>query len=98
MHIKKRYENAGATKLALQRAVRKESTAIVNARKIQEGLAQMEEVFSAVGKNVSFEYVPDDDIVKISVDSQVVKIASVWGDSALTAMNDVWAVAYKYLN
>lgn len=87
MHIKKRYEKKTS-----------ESTDIANARKIQAGLTQMEEVFAAVGKNVSFEYVPDDDIVKISVDTQVVTIASVWGDSALTAMNDIWSAAYKYLN
>lgn len=87
MHIKKRYEKKTS-----------ENTDIANARKIQAGLTQMEEVFAAVGKNVSFEYVPDDDIVKISVDTQVVKIASVWGDSALTAMNDVWSAAYKCLN
>lgn len=87
MHIKKRYEKKTS-----------ESTDIANARKIQAGLTQMEEVFAAVGKNVSFEYVPDDDIVKISVDNQIVTIASVWGDSALTAMNDVWSAAYKYLN
>lgn len=87
MHIKKRYEKKTS-----------ESTDIENARKIQAGLTQMEEVFSAVGKNVSFEYVPDDDIVKISVDNRVVTIASVWGDSALTAMNDIWSAAYKYLN
>lgn len=87
MHIKKRYEKKTS-----------ESTDIENARKIQAGLTQMEEVFSAVGKNVSFEYVPDDDIVKVSVDNQVVTIASVWGDSALTAMNDIWSAAYKYLN
>lgn len=87
MHIKERYEKKTS-----------ESTDIANARKIQAGLTQIEEVFAAVGKNVSFEYVPDDDIVKISVDNQVVKIVSVWGDSALTAMNDVWSVAYKYLN
>lgn len=76
---------------------KKESTDIVNARKIQAGLAEMEELFAAVGKNVSFEYVPDDDTVKISVDSRVVKIASVRGDSAIAAMNDVWAVTYGYL-
>lgn len=87
MHIKKRYEKKTS-----------ESTDIANARKIQAGLTQMEEVFSAVGKNVSFEYVPDDDIVKVSVDNQVVTIASVWGDSALTAMNDIWSAAYKYLH
>lgn len=87
MHIKKRYEKKTS-----------ESTDIANARKIQAGLTQMEEVFAAVGKNVSFEYVPDDDIVKVSVDNQVVTIASVWGDSALTAINDIWSAAYKYLN
>lgn len=76
---------------------KKESTDIVNARKIQAGLTEMEEMLAAVGKNVSFEYVPDDDIVKISVDNQVVKIASVWGDSAITAMNDVWTATYRYL-
>lgn len=76
---------------------KKESTDIVNARKIQAGLTEMEEMLAAVGKNVSFEYVQDDDIVKISVDNQVVKIASVWGDSAITAMNDVWTVVYRYL-
>ena len=76
---------------------KKESTDIVNARKIQAGLVKMEEMLAAVGKNVSFEYVPDDDIVKISVDNRVVKIASVWGDSAITAMNDVWTAVYRYL-
>lgn len=76
---------------------KKESTDIVNARKIQAGLSEMEEMLAAVGKNVSFEYVPDDDIVKISVDNQVVKIASVWGDSAITAMNNVWTVTYRYI-
>lgn len=76
---------------------KKESTDIVNARKIQAGLMEMEEMLAAVGKNVSFEYIPDDAIVKISVDNQVVKVASVWGDSAITAMNDVWAVVYRYL-
>lgn len=76
---------------------KKESTDIGNARKIQAGLTEMEAMLAAVGKNVSFEYAPDDDIVKISVDNQVVKIASVWGDSAITAMNDVWTVVYRYL-
>lgn len=76
---------------------KKESTDIVNARKIQAGLTEMEEMLAAVGKNVSFEYIPDDDIVKISVDNQVVKIASVGGDSAITAMNDVWSAVYRYL-
>lgn len=74
-----------------------EGTDIVNARKIQAGLVEMEAMLAAVGKNVSFEYVPDDDIVKISVDNRVVKIASVWGDSAITAMNDVWTAVYRYL-
>ena len=87
MYIKKRYEKKTS-----------ESTDIANARKSHAGLTQMEEVFAAVGKNVSFEYIPDNDLVKISVDNQVVKLASVGGDSALTAMNDVWSVAYKYLN
>lgn len=76
---------------------KKESTDIVNARKIQAGLTEMEEMLAAVGKNVSFEYAPDKDIVKILVDNQVVKIASVWGDSAITAMNDVWTAVYRYL-
>ena len=76
---------------------KKESTDIANARKIQAGLTAMEEMLAAVGKNVSLEYVPGDDIVKISVDNQVVKIVSVWGDSALTAMNDVWTAVYRCL-
>lgn len=76
---------------------KKESTDIANARKIQAGLTAMEEMLAAVGKNVSFEYVPDDDIVKVLEYNQLKKIVSVGGDRALTAMNDVWNAVYRYL-
>lgn len=78
-------------------APKKESTDIANARKIQAGLTAMEEMLAAVGQNVSFEYNPDDDTVKVLEYNQLKKIVSVGGDRAITAMNDVWNVVYRYL-
>jgi hypothetical protein len=74
-----------------------ESTDIGNARKIQAGLVEMEEMLAAVGHNVSFNYDAENDIVEISVNNRPIVKKSVAGDSAVTAMNDVWASTYRHL-
>ena len=78
-------------------APKKEATDIVNARKIQAGLTGMEEMLAAVGHNVSFNYDAENDIVEISVNNRPIVKKSVAGDSAVTAMNDVWTATYRHL-
>lgn len=78
-------------------APKKESTDIVNARKIQAGLAAMEEMLASVGHNVAFNYDAENDIVEISVNNRPIVKKSVAGDSAVTAMNDVWTSTYRRL-
>jgi len=74
-----------------------EATDIANARKIQAGLVEMEEMLAAVGHNVSFKYDAENDIVEISVNNRTIVKKSVEGDSAVTAMNDVWTSTYRHL-
>lgn len=74
-----------------------ESTDAENARKIQAGLVEMEEMLAAVGHDVSFKYDAENDIVVISVNNRPIVNKSVAGDSAITAMNDVWASTYRHL-
>lgn len=76
---------------------KKESTDTANARKIQAGLVAMEEMLAAVGHNVSFNYDAENDIVEISVNNRPIVNKSVAGDSAVTAMNDVWTSTYRHL-
>lgn len=73
------------------------TTDIANARKIQAGLVEMEEMLAAVGHNVSFKYDAENDIVEISVNNRPIVKKSIEGDSAVTAMNDVWTSTYRHL-
>lgn len=77
--------------------LKKESTDIANARKIQAGLVEMDAMLAAVGHNVSFSYDAENGIVEISVNNRPIAKKSVAGDSAVTVMNEVWTVVYSYL-
>lgn len=76
----------------------KESADITVDRKIQAGLHQMEELFAAIGHNVSYEYNPEKDVVVILIDnSRAVKTVIADANSALDAINSVWKVTNRYL-
>ena len=77
---------------------KKESTDIVNARKIQAGLVAMEELLAAIGHNVSYEYDPEKDVVVVLIDnSRAAKTVIAGANSALDAIDSVWKVTNRYL-